>query len=282
MKRILLSILCVLPISVSATTVSIVPDGPIEQGGVFQVRITDIPKGVIVRSVDFDGNATPWYSVGASIRAVRGLPLTAKTGTRPLTVKLSNGQLVQATVHVIPKEKPTLAMPSIPAALGGNTVQSEVKLISTLAEENKKITNLFSQKKALWFVPFRPPVSTPVVTDVFGYSRQGSATTITHKGTDYRAPVGTPVYAMNRGVVRLKRLFRNYGNTIIIDHGLGVMTYYMHLSRTRVAEGQLVLPGQLIGFSGDTGYVSGAHLHLTVRINGASVDPEKFLQVMGE
>ena len=140
----------------------------------------------------------------------------------------------------------------------------------------------FHKKKALWKLPFRPPVANPIVTDVFGYSRQGSAITLTHKGTDYRAPLGTPIYAMNRGVVRLSRLFRNYGNTIVVDHGLGVMTFYMHFSRMRVAEGQLVERGQLLGFSGDTGYVSAPHLHLTVRVNGASVDPEAFLKLMGE
>lgn len=282
MRSTLLFLLVLMPFSVSATSLWVLPIEPIEQGGVFQVRVTEIPKGVTVRSIDFDGNVTPWYIVGTSVRALRGLPLAAKTGERLLKVSLSNGESLQTIIIVHPKEKPILSMPSIPKSLGGNTAKSEVALVSSLAEENKRITNLFSQKKALWSVPFRPPVTSPFVTDVFGYSRQGTAATITHKGTDYRAPVGTPVYAMNRGVVRLKRLFRNYGNTVIIDHGLGVMTYYMHLSRTRVTEGQLVVPGQLIGFSGDTGYVSGAHLHLTVRINGASVDPEKFLEVMGE
>lgn len=282
MMRLALTILCLLPAYVSAAVLSIFPGDTVMQGEVFQVRIDGLANGEYVKKIDFDGNITPSYTVGASVRAVRGLPLSAKTGERPLRVTLSTGEVLERTVHVLPKEKPIYTMPEIPQSLGGNTVKAEAKLVSTLAEENKKLVNLFSQKKALWFVPFIPPVQSPVVTDVFGYSRAGSAVTITHKGTDYRAPIGTPVYSMNRGVVRLTKTFRNYGKTVVVDHGLGVMTLYMHLSRIRVSEGQLVKRGHLLGLSGDTGYVSAPHVHLTVRVNGASVDPESFLRVMGE
>ncbi len=274
--------LCMLPWGVSAVVIDILPNSTVRQGEVFQVRISDIPRGVYVRSIDFDGNIMQTYVVGTSVRALRGLPLSAKTGNRPLTVSLSNGERVEVAITILEKEKPIFALPPIPSVLGGNSAQSQKTLVSTLASENAKLANLFSQKKALWKLPFVPPVSQPIVTDVFGYSRQGSAVTVTHKGTDYRAPIGTPVYAMNRGVVRVSRLFRNYGNTVVVDHGLGVMTFYMHFSRIRVAEGQLVARGQLLGFSGDTGYVSAPHLHLTVRVNGASVDPESFLTLMGE
>ena len=82
---------------------------------------------------------------------------------------------------------------------------------------------------------------------------------------------------MNRGVVRLAKTFRNYGKTIVVDHGLGVMTFSMHLSKIYVGAGELVKKGQLIGLSGETGYAAKPHLHLTVRIGGISVDPVVFL-----
>ncbi|MFA6095419.1 MAG: M23 family metallopeptidase, partial [Candidatus Paceibacterota bacterium] len=65
--------------------------------------------------------------------------------------------------------------------------------------------------------------------------------------------------------------------TIVVDHGLGLMTFYMHLSKIFVNEGELVLPGQVIGLSGDTGYAERPHLHLTVRIGGVSIDPVRFM-----
>jgi murein DD-endopeptidase MepM/ murein hydrolase activator NlpD len=282
MVRGLFLFLIIFPGVVSAAVVTVVPTSPLYQGDVFQVRIHNLSPGVTVKSINFDGNMMQTYRVGASLRALRGLPLTAKTGVRPLVVTLSNGEKITQEIIVTQKVKPVYELPDIPATLGGNSAASQTALVSTLASENKKLVDLFSQKKALWTVPFTPPVAKPIVTDIFGYSRQGSAVAITHKGTDYRAPIGTPIYAMNRGVVRLSRLFRNYGNTVVVDHGLGVMTFYMHLSRVRVAEGQLVQRGQLLGLSGDTGYVSAPHLHLTVRVNGASVDPEAFLRLMGE
>ena len=96
---------------------------------------------------------------------------------------------------------------------------------------------------------------------------------------DLRAVKGTKVAAMERGVVRLAKTFDVYGKTIVIDHGLGVMTFYMHLSKINVNQGQLVTRGQIIGLSGDTGYAESPHLHITVRINNISVDPIEFLDL---
>jgi murein DD-endopeptidase MepM/ murein hydrolase activator NlpD len=82
---------------------------------------------------------------------------------------------------------------------------------------------------------------------------------------------------MNRGVVRLSKKLNTYGNTVVVDHGLGLMTMYMHLSKREVVEGQLVLRGQEIGKSGQTGYAEMPHLHVSIRIAGISIDPMKFM-----
>jgi murein DD-endopeptidase MepM/ murein hydrolase activator NlpD len=87
--------------------------------------------------------------------------------------------------------------------------------------------------------------------------------------------------AINRGVVRIVHTYRDYGKTIVVDHGLGVMSFYMHLSKIYVAPGELVLPGEVIGKSGHTGYAEQPHLHLTIRIGGISIDPVKFFALMG-
>jgi murein DD-endopeptidase MepM/ murein hydrolase activator NlpD len=82
---------------------------------------------------------------------------------------------------------------------------------------------------------------------------------------------------MNRGIVRIVKKSKIYGNMVVIDHGLGLMTFYMHLSKSQVKVGQIVEQGKIIGLSGQTGYSLGPHLHLTVRLNNTSIDPVKFM-----
>lgn len=100
-----------------------------------------------------------------------------------------------------------------------------------------------------------------------------------HLGDDLKAGIGTKVFAMNKGVVRLSRTYRAYGKAVLIDHGLGLQTIYLHLSKIYVKEGATVARGQVIGLSGNTGYVTGPHLHLSVRLNGVSIDPVKFMNL---
>ena len=94
--------------------------------------------------------------------------------------------------------------------------------------------------------------------------------------------MGTSVYAMNSGRVAYTGYLRNYGHTVVLDHGLGVQTIYMHLSEVLVNDGDTVSHGQLIAKSGDTGYTFGAHLHLSIKIDHISIDPMKFMEILGK
>ncbi|QHS53669.1 M23 family metallopeptidase [Edaphobacter sp. 12200R-103] len=123
-----------------------------------------------------------------------------------------------------------------------------------------------------------PPLNRAPRTDSFGTRRvfNGSLASI-HRGLDYRARQGTPVHAVNSGRVVLARPLYFEGNCIVIDHGLGLTTIYMHLSKFRVKEGQHVTRGQLIALSGATGRANGPHLHLSVRWQGEYLDPAKLI-----
>jgi hypothetical protein len=99
------------------------------------------------------------------------------------------------------------------------------------------------------------------------------------KGMDFRAPSGTPVRAGNGGIVVLARPLYYEGNCVVIDHGLGLFTVSMHLSRIDVKESQSVKLGEQIGLSGATGRVTGPHLHWSVRWQDASLDPAKLLKM---
>jgi Peptidase family M23 len=131
----------------------------------------------------------------------------------------------------------------------------------------------------MWAGDFRAPVHA-APTDSFGTRRMfnGELESV-HKGMDFRAPKGTVVRASNDGVVVLAQPLYYEGNCVAIDHGLGLFTIAMHLSRIDVHEGQRVVKGQQLGLSGATGRVTGPHLHWAVRWEGAYLDPAKLLRM---
>jgi murein DD-endopeptidase MepM/ murein hydrolase activator NlpD len=100
-----------------------------------------------------------------------------------------------------------------------------------------------------------------------------------HSGVDISSPSGTPVGASNSGRILLADDLYYAGNTVVIDHGLGVVSFYCHFSKILVTKGDLVEKGTLIGEVGATGRVTGPHLHWSVRIRGSRVDPLSLLSL---
>ena len=101
----------------------------------------------------------------------------------------------------------------------------------------------------------------------------------THSGVDIAAPHGSPVRASNSGRVVLARDLYFSGKTVIIDHGLGLFTFYCHFSRLRVSRGDMVKKGAVIALAGSTGRSTGPHLHWGVRLSGSRVDPSSLLSL---
>ena len=102
-----------------------------------------------------------------------------------------------------------------------------------------------------------------------------------HTGVDISAPQGTPVHVTADGVVALAARDGGYGRLIVVDHGNGYRTYYAHLSRIDVVEGQEIRRGETLGAVGSTGRSTGPHLHYEVRIHATPVNPYRFLQKPG-
>ena len=130
-----------------------------------------------------------------------------------------------------------------------------------------------------WQGSFRPPVEAEI-SDVFGVQRVfNGAVKSTHQGLDFRVGPGTTVAAVNRGKIILAQPLFFEGNCVVIDHGQGLLTLYLHLSKFLVKEGDTVEKGQPIALSGGTGRATGPHLHLAVRWQGVYLNPQTLLRL---
>lgn len=118
---------------------------------------------------------------------------------------------------------------------------------------------------------FIEPVS-GMITSVYGYRSSGF-----HTGLDIATSSGTPISAAASGVVTYAGWKGSYGNLVIIDHGNGYQTYYAHCSAIYVSAGQSVSAGEVISAVGSTGNSTGPHLHLEIRINGETVNPQYYV-----
>jgi murein DD-endopeptidase MepM/ murein hydrolase activator NlpD len=130
-----------------------------------------------------------------------------------------------------------------------------------------------------WSGEFRAPVEA-TISGVFGTQRtfNGKVQSV-HQGLDYAVPSGTPVAAVNSGTVLLARSLYFEGNCVVLDHGQGLLTLYMHLSEIKVTEGEKIERGEEIGLSGGSGRATGPHLHLAVRWQGIYLNPATLLRL---
>lgn len=266
-------ILLSFPCASAENVISVAP-GNIVQG---DPVLVSIHTSSTVQKILFDATPLPVITMDGIPSALIPIDIHEKTGSHIITVTLYDGTSLTHTLIVSARAKDTQQF-TIPDQFGGTTPVGEKNVTSLLSRENALLSKLWSNQKQLWTRDFIFPVENPIVTDTYGYTRNTGGTNILHKGTDFKASIGTPVKAMNKGVVRYTHNSPIYGKEIVIDHGKGLSTLYMHLSKINVHQGELVQEGHTIGLSGDTGYAVGPHLHVTVRINNISIDPETFMQ----
>jgi murein DD-endopeptidase MepM/ murein hydrolase activator NlpD len=150
------------------------------------------------------------------------------------------------------------------------------KQIQDAQEIKKEYLNRVTPRRQ-WSGQFTAPVDA-AISDVFGSQRVfNGKTSSPHLGLDFRVPSGTPIAALNDGTVILARPLYFEGNFVVLDHGQGLLTLYLHLSEFKVHEGDQVKRGQEIGLSGGTGRATGPHLHVAVRWQGTYLDPARLL-----
>jgi len=188
--------------------------------------------------------------------------------SKTLFFKIEDGQYKKETIEV---QKSKV-----------NPKSKEVK--KRTAKEYAEAMKIYGTTTAINYVKseYIVPMNSKI-TSSFGKARiYNSTLNGYHSGTDFRAKVGTPIVATNDGKVVLARDRFYAGNSIIIDHGQGVYSCYYHLSKFKVKEGDIVSKAQVIGLSGDTGRITGPHLHFSFRVGGLQVDPLQLITLLNE
>ena len=170
---------------------------------------------------------------------------------------------------------------SVKLSVGGKFTEpdpEQQKQIQEAQQVKKEYLNRVTAERE-WSGQFTAPADA-AISDVFGSQRVfNGKTSSPHLGLDFRVPTGTLVTAMNAGTVLLARPLYFEGNFVVIDHGQGLLTLYLHLSEFKVKEGDQVRRGQEIGLSGGTGRATGPHLHVAVRWQGTYLDPASLIRL---
>ena len=167
--------------------------------------------------------------------------------------------------------------------LSQQTQQKEDRLASLAQKLSTQPTTIINMPAMGSYVgngmlALRPITSSARMSSGFGYRiHPVTGKSQFHKGMDFAAPIGTPIYATGNGVVTFSGWGTGYGRYVEVDHGNGTVTRYAHTSANYVNVGDTVYANQQIAAVGNTGRSTGAHLHYEVRQNGQAINPQTYL-----
>jgi murein DD-endopeptidase MepM/ murein hydrolase activator NlpD len=210
--------------------------------------------------------------------ALAGASLETRPGLYPmeLQAKTLAGQPISITKQIpVQRQRYPRVVLKVPERYTAPSAEDQREIEQDKKTKEEAFKTLSSERK--WSGSFAPPVSAEI-SELFGVQRVfNGSVKATHQGLDFRVPAGTQVVATNSGKVILARPLFFEGNCIVLDHGQGLLTLYLHLSEFLVDEGDQVIKGQPIGISGGTGRATGPHLHLAVRWQGEYLNPQTLL-----
>jgi hypothetical protein len=227
------------------------------------------------------GRAVLPYKVDARTwRALVGIDLGAAPGTYPVSIDADPGSDHVDYELVVTARRFRTRTLSVDPAFVTPPPSAEARILRDAAL--LAATWRGSAPERLWTQPFVRPVPQPANSAFGTRSVFNGEPRNAHSGADFMSPAGTPIRAPNAGRVAVARGLYFSGNTVVIDHGLGVFSLLAHLSSFDVHEGEIVTAGQVIGRVGATGRVTGPHLHWSVRASDARVDPLSLLALLGD
>lgn len=246
---------------------------------VLSIALPEATDQVRVRAFDRDVAA---YPVGdRAWRALVGIDLDVKPGTYAVTVDAGTAAAPSHGVYdlVVKRRVFRTRRLTVDEALV-TPPPSEQERID---REAKLLAGVWRAPSAerLWTDPFVRPVPHEANSAFGTRSIFNGKARNPHGGADFLSPGGTPIHAPNAGRIVVARPLYFSGNTVVIDHGLGLFSMLAHLSAIQVQEGDRVGAGEIVGLVGATGRVTGPHLHWAVRASGARVDPLAVLALLG-
>jgi len=234
---------------------------------------------------DWGGRTVPMWREGtdeAKRRGLLGVDLEKAPGEYELklTGEMASGEKISCSVKVAVRQG---RFATERLQVGKEFVEPNPEQVKRANEERQKLRDIFDSAtpERLWDGPFRIPLDGVTTGSNFGKRRilngnPGSP----HGGMDLPGATGTPVHAPQRGKVALAEELFFSGNTIVLDHGLGIYTFYGHLSEIDVKVGDVLEAGGLLGKVGATGRVTGPHLHWGLTVERARVNPMLLVKLL--
>lgn len=221
-----------------------------------------------------DGDATGW-------RGLVGIDLGVSPRHYPVQLAITrpDGKTLKTRHDLVVKDK---QFPTRRITVQEEYVNPPTEEIERIKREEEKVSAIFAavSPQRLWAGNFLRPVPGEATSSFGVRSILNGEPRSPHSGTDFHAEAGTPIQAPNAGKVVLADNLYFTGNSVILDHGWGMYSYFAHLSGFAVTEGDSVTAGQIIGYVGATGRVTAPHLHWSLRLAGARVDPLSLLAIL--
>jgi murein DD-endopeptidase MepM/ murein hydrolase activator NlpD len=249
-------------------------------GDVAWLHVKSVPEGATVEG-SLDGRPLTFFAYAGGHAALVGLDLELKPGAHTWRVAVLEREREPRTargqVQIRRRDFPVQRL-QLPPAMVEPDPETERRAVM----EGQHLQTLYRTitPERLWRGRFTRPVAGTEPATGFGARRiiNGLAR-MPHGGSDFSAPKGTPVVAVNGGRVALVAEFFFPGRLVVLDHGLGLYTLYFHLDSVAVAEGQRLERGQTLGTVGATGRATGPHLHFGALVGAARVDPAALLNL---
>jgi len=253
----------------------------LEPGEVILVTQKESPEvaGMAVRFLDKTYAAARRGQASDSF-ALIGLDLEVKPGSYPLDITLEKTdggkETIEREILILPKRFPEKKFRVAPGSLN-----PPPRLLTRIQKESELMAAIYKEVTSEWLAEgeFIIPFDAKAWPN-FGQRRiYNNVPWSVHSGVDILAPWGSPIRASNSGRVVLARDMIMPGQAVIIDHGMGLYTFYCHLSKIKVKEGDIVKKGDVIAKSGNTGRSTGPHLHWAVKLQDSRIDPFALLNL---
>lgn len=245
-------------------------------GELIIIRVSHLETGQqLTVSGDWFSIEPEWFRHNGQGLILYPIPSSTKPGKYSLTLQAENERKRRFTVTVADREflmQPLTIDPKVNQATRNDNSYAEFHEMLTASRNVTESMPLFDSAFVL-------PLEGRMTTE-YGQGRtiNGVPSGSRHSGYDLAAPTGTDIQATQTGKVRFAGELIMTGNTIILEHGLGIFSQYYHLDQLAVEAGKVVQQGEILGTVGSTGFSTGPHLHFCIFVNGAYVDPAVFLE----